>query len=154
MEFGLTSTDLLCTERILIGEPPHIGMPHMFTEPETIERVALRIRKELPGVHLVTTPEEADFVISVITFPKHACTHCEPEPDTGWSGTVERGGPTHRSSYEGMGSYLLLSGEVLVGTMHPGRAFVNQLRALIVCDPTAGQSSSFGSSADPAPPPP
>ncbi len=43
---------LACARQIKIGEPPHLGMPHMPRDEKTVAKIIKAIRRDLPEVIL------------------------------------------------------------------------------------------------------
>ena len=129
-ENGLNIRDVSCAHTFFVGEPAHPGMPLLPMSPDSVKIVRKKISRAIPELHSAPTPETSDLIISVLTVPKHICTHCEPEAAVKWSAVIEKGGASHRQTYAGMGPFLALEGEVLFGT-DALEAFVSQLRDLV-----------------------
>lgn len=127
---GLEPRELAGAHRLYLGESAHPGMPHVTMNQRDAARAAARIAREIPDIALASSPEEAEFVISVLFVGQLSCTHCEMRPESQWAAIVERGGTAHRYEYSGIGDHLILSGSVREGAS-PTRGFVRQLKSLL-----------------------
>lgn len=127
---GLEPKDLAGARRLYIGESAHPGMPHVTMNERDAARAAARIAVDIPDVVLVSTPQDADFVISVLFNAEAVCSHCAVGPETQWQAIVERGGTAHRREYNGMGAFLELNGRVREGASAT-RGFVRQLKEIL-----------------------
>jgi hypothetical protein len=129
-EKGVNETDLACARSVFVGEPPHIGMPHMPMDAGEIEAVRKALHRVVPELQFVERPETADLIVSVIFWPDQICTDCPDEPSVNWQAIVERGGPPHQQEYHAVGPYLSLEGHVIVGS-NAVVGFAKQFRSLV-----------------------
>ncbi len=136
---GIEPTEISCARRIYVGEAGHIGMPHVPSNDVTIQRVSRYLSNLAPDIELVDDVRKADWVLSIMTFSKAACTHCDVAPESEWMAFVERGGAEHQREYSSIAPFLELSGEVREGA-NPAKGFVRQFVSLV----RSGQCSSAG----------
>lgn len=94
------------------------------------QRAAARIKVEIPDILFVSSPRDAEFIVSILFTANAVCTHCEVGPETQWVAVIERGGEAHEQEYQGMGTFLTLTGRVSEGAS-PTRGFVRQLKEML-----------------------